>query len=47
MELSTDADAAAKFIKGIIPSDIEISDEQLKDIQTKQAALANANSDNQ
>ena len=43
MELSTDADAAAKFIKGIIPSDIEITEEQLKEIQHKQEALANAN----
>ena len=43
MELSTDADAAAKFIKGIIPSDIEITEEQLKEIQHKQEALTNAN----
>lgn len=33
MELATDADAAAKFIKGIIPNDIDINDEQLKQIQ--------------
>ena len=33
MELATDADAAAKFIKGIIPGDIEISDEELKKLQ--------------
>ena len=33
MELATDADAASNFIKGIIPSDIDISDEQLKQIQ--------------
>lgn len=32
MELATDADAAAKFVRGIIPSDIEISDEDLKNI---------------
>lgn len=33
MELATDADEAAKFIKGIIPSDIDISEEELKKIQ--------------
>jgi hypothetical protein len=33
MELATDADAAANFIKGIIPADIEITDEQIKKIQ--------------
>lgn len=33
MELATDADAAAKFIKGIIPGDIEIKDEELKKLQ--------------
>lgn len=33
MELATDADAAANFIKGIIPNDIDISDEELKRIQ--------------
>ena len=33
MELATDADAAANFIKGIIPSDIDISDEEIKKIQ--------------
>ena len=30
MELATDADAAANFIKGIMPGDIDISDEQIK-----------------
>ena len=33
MELATDADAAAKFIKGIIPGDIEINEEELKRLQ--------------
>lgn len=33
MELATDSDAAANFIKGIMPGDIEISDEQIKEIQ--------------
>ena len=33
MELSTDADAAADFIKGIIPGDVEISDEELEKIK--------------
>lgn len=33
MELATDADAAANFIKGIIPGDIDISDEEIKKIQ--------------
>lgn len=36
MELATDADAAANFIKGIIPGDIEISDEEIKKLQEKQ-----------
>ena len=40
MELATDADAAAKFIKGIIPSDIDISDEQLKQV-TENAIQSN------
>lgn len=33
MELATDADAAAKFIKGIIPGDIEINEEEIKKLQ--------------
>ena len=33
MELATDADAAAKFINGIVPNDIEISEEELKKLQ--------------
>ena len=33
MELATDADAAANFIKGIVPSDIEISDEEIEKIK--------------
>lgn len=33
MELSTDADAAANFIKGIIPAGVEISDEEIKKLQ--------------
>lgn len=33
MELATDSNAAANFIKGIIPSDIDISDAELKKIQ--------------
>lgn len=33
MELATNAEAAANFIKGIIPGDIEISDEEIKKIQ--------------
>lgn len=32
MELATDADAASKFIQGIIPSDIEIPEDKLKEI---------------
>lgn len=35
MELSSDAEAAANFIKGIIPKDIEIPDEELKLPQPK------------
>lgn len=30
MELATNADAAANFIKGIVPGDIDLSDEQIK-----------------
>lgn len=30
MELATDADAAAKFVAGIIPSDIEIKEEDIR-----------------
>lgn len=33
MELATDADAAAKFINGIVPSDMNVSDEELKKLQ--------------
>lgn len=33
MELATDADAAANFIKGVIPSDIDVSDVQLPSAQ--------------
>lgn len=35
MELATDADAAAKFIQGIIPSDVEIPEEEIKKIQAQ------------
>lgn len=35
MELATDADAAAKFIKGIIPSDMDIDESQLKLVDAK------------
>lgn len=39
MELATDADAAAKFIQGIIPSDIDISNvelpESIKQLQSE------------
>lgn len=31
MELATDADAAAKFVAGIVPSDIDVSDVKLPD----------------
>ena len=33
MELATNADEAAKFIRGIIPNDIDISEEELKKLQ--------------
>ena len=33
MELATDADAASKFIMGVIPVDINVSDEEIKKIQ--------------
>lgn len=33
MELATDADAAANFIKGIIPGDIEINEDEVKKLQ--------------
>lgn len=35
MELATDPDAAANFIKGIIPGDIDISDAELKLAEAK------------
>lgn len=35
MELATNADEAAKFIQGIMPSDVEISDEQIEKIKTE------------
>lgn len=35
MELATDADAAAKFIQGIMPGDVEISDEQIEKIKAE------------
>lgn len=38
MELATDADAAAKFVNGIVPSDISISDAEVAKL-----TLANAN----
>ena len=38
MELATDSDAAAKFVNGIIPSDVDISDERL---QAEVAAMLN------
>lgn len=37
MELSSDATAAANFIKGIIPNDIEIPEEEMNLPQLKQA----------
>lgn len=33
MELATNAESAANFIKGIMPADIDISDEELKKLQ--------------
>lgn len=33
MELATNADAAAKFVQGIMPKDVEISDEQIEKIK--------------
>ena len=33
MELATDADAAAKFINGIVPNDVTVSEEELKKLQ--------------
>lgn len=33
MELATDAEAAANFIKGIIPTDIDISDAEIAKLQ--------------
>ena len=39
MELATDADAAANFVNGIIPSDVDVSDEKL---QAEVAAMLDA-----
>lgn len=33
MELATDADAASKFIMGVIPGDINVPDEEIKKLQ--------------
>lgn len=33
MELATDADAAAKFINGIVPADMNVSEAELKKLQ--------------
>ena len=33
MELATDADSASKFIMGVVPGDINVSDEEIKKIQ--------------
>lgn len=33
MELSTDSDAASKFINGIVPSDMNVSDEEVQKVQ--------------
>lgn len=33
MELATDSDSAAAFVKGIIPNDIDISEEEIKKLQ--------------
>lgn len=33
MELATDADAAAKFIQGVIPSDVEIPEDEINKIK--------------
>ena len=33
MELATDADAAAKFVNGITPADLDVSEEQINKIK--------------
>ena len=35
MELSTDSEAAAKFINGIVPADMTVSEEEIKKLQEK------------
>ena len=45
MELSQDADAAAAFVKGIMPGDIDISEEEIQKYK-EQHMLGNTNQNN-
>ena len=44
MELATDADAAANFVKGIIPADIEIPDQDVNNQKNNIQLLSNSQS---
>lgn len=44
MELATDADAAANFVKGIIPADIEIPDQDVNNQKNNIKLLSNSQS---
>ena len=47
MKLSTDADYAAKFVRGIIPSDIDMEEAQkMMDNVTKDANLGESSTNN-
>ena len=45
MELATDADAAAAFVKGIMPGDIDISEEEIQKYK-EEHMLGNTNQNN-
>lgn len=47
MELATDSEAAAKFVQGIIPSDIELSEANIPDELKTPEVMAMLNSKNQ
>lgn len=44
MELATDADAAANFVKGIIPADVEIPDQDVNNQKNNIQLLSNSQS---
>ena len=43
MELATDADAAAKFVNGIVPNDMNVSDKEIKKLKEQYSVSEDAN----